>query len=95
MATWVATDLKRAGYQVWFDQWKIEGGYDIIDEIGNGIEMADALVMLVSKSYIDSAMCKTEWHSYWYTKDNPRLRRGNKRAYSYGRIRQEKNSLLK
>lgn len=67
-ATWIATDLKRARYQVWFDSWEIDGGHNIIDEIGIGIEKADALVMLVSKSYINSAMCKTEWQSYFMTK---------------------------
>ena len=68
IATWIATDLKRSGYRVWFDNWEIEGGHNIIDEIGKGIEKADALVMLVSKSYINSVMCKTEWHSYFMTK---------------------------
>lgn len=68
MATWVATDLKMAGFQVWFDNWEIEGGHNIIDEIGKGIEKADALVMLVSKSYINSIMCKAEWNSYFMTK---------------------------
>ena len=68
MATWVATDLRRAGFQVWFDSWEIEGGHNILDEIGKGIERADALVMLVSKSYIQSVMCKTEWNSYFMTK---------------------------
>lgn len=68
VATWIATDLKRTGYQVWFDSWKIEGGHNIIDEIGKGIDKADALVMLVSKSYINSVMCKAEWNSYFMTK---------------------------
>ena len=67
MATWIATDLKRTGYQVWFDVWEIEGGHNIIDEISRGIETADAFVMLVSKSYINSAMCKTEWQAYFMT----------------------------
>lgn len=73
MALWIATDLRRSGYNVWFDVWDIDGGHSIPDEIGRGIDSADAMVMLVSETYNQSVYCRDEWQSFYmkYSKTKP------------------------
>lgn len=61
----IAADLKLANINVWFDKWDLKLGHSIPQEICNGLEEADALLIILSKDYIQSAFCRDEWQSYY------------------------------
>lgn len=61
----IATDLKRSKYNVWFDKWDINLGHSIPQSITDGLDSADALVVILSKDYLKSAFCSDEWQSYY------------------------------
>lgn len=65
LALYIASDLKRAKFNVWFDKWDLQLGHSIPREIGKGLEMADTLLMLVSKDYLESAFCNDEWEAFY------------------------------
>ena len=65
MAAWIASDLKLAKFGVYLDLWDLELGHSIPGWIGNGLDDADALIILVSKAYLESAFCTDEWQAYY------------------------------
>ena len=65
IALLIATDLKRSKYNVWFDKWDIELGHSIPQAITDGLDSADALIIVLSKDYLNSAFCMDEWQSYY------------------------------
>ena len=65
IALMIATDLKRSKYNVWFDKWDIKLGHRIPQAITDGLDSADALVVILSKDYLKSAFCTDEWQSYY------------------------------
>lgn len=65
IALMIATDLKRSKYNVWFDKWDIKLGHSIPQAITDGLDSADALVVVLSKDYLKSAFCTDEWQSYY------------------------------
>jgi predicted nucleotide-binding protein len=56
----IAKNLKRHGYNVWLDEWKIKVGDSIIDKIGKGIIESDFLLILLSKKSTASQWVKQE-----------------------------------
>ncbi|MDE7406043.1 MAG: toll/interleukin-1 receptor domain-containing protein [Clostridiales bacterium] len=65
ISLWIASDLKLSNYNVWLDRWELFAGRSISKEISAGLEQADALVMIISNSYMKSAFCNDEWESYY------------------------------
>lgn len=65
IALWIATDLKRAKYDVWFDKWDLELGHSVPEGIGAGLDEADVLLVLLSANYLKSAFCADEWEAYY------------------------------
>jgi len=61
----LASDLKLAGYDVWLDRWEIGLGQSIPESISNGLDTADALIILLSKDYLKSVFCRDEWQGYY------------------------------
>jgi hypothetical protein len=63
----LAHDLRNLGnHQVWFDEWEIHVGESIHSKIEEGLKAADFLVLLLSKSAIDSRWVEQEWrNAHW------------------------------
>lgn len=57
--------IRQININVWFDKWDLKLGHSIPQEICNGLEEADALLIILSKDYIQSAFCRDEWQSYY------------------------------
>lgn len=65
LALLVASDLKRAKFSVWFDKWDLKLGHSIPQAITEGLDSADALVIILSQNYLKSAFCKDEWQGFY------------------------------
>lgn len=62
---YIASDLKEADYNVWFDVWDLKLGHSIPREISDGLEKADVLLIILSKDYLESAFCNDEWEAFY------------------------------
>jgi len=62
-ATKLALQLVKHKARVWIDQWELHVGDSIIDHIQNAIQGASALLVILSKSSIESEWCKKELSS--------------------------------
>lgn len=56
----LASQLVRHKAKVWIDQWELQVGDSIIDHIQSAIQGADALLIILSKSSVNSEWCKKE-----------------------------------
>ena len=65
LALLVASDLKRAKINVWFDKWDLKLGHSIPQEITEGLDSVDALIIILSDNYLKSAFCKDEWQGFY------------------------------
>lgn len=65
LALMIASDLKRAKYRVWFDKWDLLTGHSIPQAITEGLDAADALIIVLTKDYLRSAFCKDEWQGFY------------------------------
>lgn len=54
IANKIAFTLKKMGHNVWFDDWKIKAGDNIISKINQGIKQADAIIVIVSENSLNS-----------------------------------------
>lgn len=70
MALYIATDLKNANYNVWFDLWDLQLGHSIPEEISKGLDNADCLLMIVSRDYLESCFCSDEWQGFYMKQKN-------------------------
>jgi len=59
----LATDLLGGGVQVWFDNWEIKVGENIVEKISSGIAESDYLAVVLSKSAVTSFWVQHEWTS--------------------------------
>ena len=59
----LAEEIRRAGHQVWFDEWNINLGDSIIGKINEGLEGATYLVLCYSSEGTTSAWMGREWMS--------------------------------
>ncbi|MEC0090602.1 TIR domain-containing protein [Paenibacillus macquariensis] len=50
----IVNHLKQAGHDIWIDKWKIEVGDNIINKINEGINNADAIIIIFSKNSLNS-----------------------------------------
>jgi len=61
----IATDLIEEGFSVFLDDWSIDVGDRIHNKINDGLESCNALVMIISKSYLHSTYCSDEWSAFY------------------------------
>lgn len=59
----VGADLVRHGHSVWIDEFEIRVGDSIVDKINSATSEADALILFISESSMDSDWVKREWNS--------------------------------
>ena len=65
-ATWIGTDLKRAGHTPWFDEWDIRVGESIPQRITEGITESDFVIVILSEDAVASRWVEREWQTkYW------------------------------
>ncbi len=63
---WIGVDLANTGHHIWFDEWKIQVGESIPQKIGEGIQNADALLVVLSQHSTKSKWVEREWQNkYW------------------------------
>ena len=62
-ASLLASQLVKHKAKVWIDQWELHVGDSIIDRIQNAIQGASALLVILSKSSVESEWCKKELSS--------------------------------
>lgn len=61
----IATDLMDEGFSVFLDDWSIGIGERIFERISTGLHECKALIMIISKSYLESVCCKDEWSAFY------------------------------
>jgi hypothetical protein len=62
MAEQLATEVRDAGHEVWFDEWKIDLGDSIVERVDEGLEGSNYLVLCYSSSGM-SPWVNREWMS--------------------------------
>ncbi|MDA7418836.1 toll/interleukin-1 receptor domain-containing protein [Xenophilus arseniciresistens] len=63
----LAVDLASIGHQPWVDEWQILAGESIVERVGAGIEDADFMVVVLSKSAVSSQWVENEWQAKYWT----------------------------
>ncbi len=62
----IIEQLKAAGVPgIWIDTQKIEPGDNIVDRLGGGLDSCATLLVLCSKSSLESIWVKMEWQTAW------------------------------
>lgn len=61
--TKLAKDLEKEGIHVWFDEWQISVGDEIVTEIQKGLSMADYIAVWTTKKALKSGWVEREWQS--------------------------------
>lgn len=61
----IATDLMDAGFSVFLDDWSIDIGERIFEKISTGLHESKALIMVISKDYLESVCCTDEWGAFY------------------------------
>lgn len=56
----LATDLKLAGCEVWYDEWEIKVGDSLVEKVTKGINENEYLAVILSKNSIESEWVKKE-----------------------------------
>lgn len=51
LALYLASDLKKANFEVWFDMWNLQLGHSIPKGISDGLDSADTLLIILSKRF--------------------------------------------
>src|SRR5438045_1161661 len=59
----LAEEVRRAGHQVWFDEWEIDVGDSIIERMNQGLTGAGYVVVCCSSSGIEAPWMGREWLS--------------------------------
>jgi hypothetical protein len=59
----LAEDLRRAGHNVWLDEWAIDIGDSIIQRMNEGLQEATYLVLCYSDANVMSPWISREWMS--------------------------------
>lgn len=63
LARRVGIDLLMSGVDVWLDEWEIKVGHSISQKIQHGLESADFVVVILTRSSVDSGWVEKEWQS--------------------------------
>ena len=59
----LAVRLAREGARIWLDKWELRVGDSLLARIQKGIDTADALLVVLSKSSVESEWCRKELSS--------------------------------
>jgi hypothetical protein len=59
----LASEIRAAGHNVWFDEWEISLGDSVVQKIGEGLAGAAYLVLCCSPAGTDSGWMGREWMS--------------------------------
>ncbi len=59
----LATELRNAGHQVWFDEWNIGLGDSIVQRMNEGLTGATYVVLCYSGAGVDAPWIGREWMS--------------------------------
>ncbi len=62
LAEKLGTEIRNAGHEVWFDEWKIDVGDSIVERVNEGLERLNYLVLCYSASEM-SPWVNQEWMS--------------------------------
>ena len=63
MARRIAKDLRQSGAEVWFDEWAIKLGDSFVASIDTGLQEADFVAVLLTRSSVASGWVEREWQS--------------------------------
>jgi len=70
----LAVDLAAMGHQPWVDEWQILAGESIVERVGAGIEDADFMLVVLSRSAVSSQWVENEWQAkYWIEANEKRV----------------------
>jgi hypothetical protein len=61
IATKIATDLNFCGIDVWLDQWELQIGQSLTDEIAKAMNESRYIAILITENYNNSVWTKTEY----------------------------------
>ena len=59
----LAANLVQAKHNVWIDTWELNAGDSLIERIGSALGDADAILVVLSESSVQSEWCKRELNS--------------------------------
>ena len=59
----LASEIQKAGHQVWFDEWNIGLGDSIVERMNEGLTGATYVVVCYSSAGVTSAWMGREWMS--------------------------------
>ena len=59
----LAEELRAAGHQVWFDEWRIDIGDSVVQRVSAGLAATAYLVLCYSSSGAESPWMSREWMS--------------------------------
>jgi len=62
----LAEDLKRAGLQVWLDQWNVAVGERISNKVQSGLSEANYLGVWLTRASVESGWVEREWQSMYH-----------------------------
>lgn len=68
----LAVDLAAMGHQPWLDEWDILAGESIVEKVSAGIEDADFVIVVLSKSAAGSKWVENEWQAKYWAEVNER-----------------------
>lgn len=63
LASRIAGDLDRSGFKVWFDEWEIQVGHSISQNVDRGLQEADFVAVLLTSHSVNSGWVQKEWQS--------------------------------
>jgi 5'-deoxynucleotidase YfbR-like HD superfamily hydrolase len=66
----IANALESQGYKIWFDEIDILIGESITDEIGEGLQECDVVLVFLSNHSVASRWFKTEWQTKFFEQVN-------------------------
>jgi hypothetical protein len=71
----IAIALKQAGHNVWYDNWDLNPGDNIITKIDEGLKSADVLILVVSDNSLNSEWVKKEFSAIAFSEISKGSRR--------------------
>lgn len=57
----ISQSLKKEGHEIWFDDWKLRPGDNLITKIEEGLRSADAIIIIVSSHSLQSKWVQKEY----------------------------------
>lgn len=62
----LSKNLIELGHEIWLDEWRIKVGESIIEEVQKGLDDSEVMVIVLSKSSVQSSWVEREWKAkFW------------------------------